>query len=200
MKIFTLLFTCFQSLNFKNDERFLTVNRFRVHTLHKSICSQKRTLTTLKTKESNTLSNYKNNKFSSYAALFMVPILWGTYSPVVKELYNNASVPPPTMVFNLFTYMISFFTLALVSLIRSFRVDPQTEKSNSKIVDDRRIVIRAGFELGLLLLFGSTLQIIGICRHNSSVPMKHTPYSPHDIPPPPVFQGFKKRQQLAQQF
>ena len=112
--------------------------------------------------------------FKDYAILAIVPIVWGSYSPLVKGLYSAAEVvAPPPLIFNLMSYFVSSAALTLANYISS--------KSNKEKADAAILVAstmstvgsginskayslewRAGVELGLWLFLGSTVQISGI--------------------------------------
>ena len=96
-----------------------------------------------------------------YVVLGIVPLLWGSYAPVVKELYTNVATPPPSVVFNMLSYVVSLFTLLSVSLLSqtNSQRNPTTETQTS---DYQKLLAQGGLELGLLLFIGSTLQIVGI--------------------------------------
>jgi len=100
----------------------------------------------------------------SVAAALTVPIIWGTYSPVVKSIYSNAEVlAPPPILFNFLTYMVSFLTLNLAQKL--FFPGKNAVVGSSKheqTTFSSPLELKAGAELGLWLFFGSTVQIMGI--------------------------------------
>ena len=123
----------------------------------------------------------QNTNIFKYFILFIVPCIWGSYTPLVKGLYTPSTVPiaPPTIIFNLLSYLVSFTTLSLLSLVISqndttgkdssanMSIDEINNKgSNNLNVDSslKRIPLEttAGIELGLYLFLGSSLQVIGI--------------------------------------
>ena len=100
------------------------------------------------------LKEYNDNIIVRYGILAMVPILWGTYTPIVKGLYSSIDqiAAPPPVLFNLFSFIISFFALSSTKL----------NNNNSKMIDIKTNEIKAGIELGIYLFAGSFIQIIGI--------------------------------------
>jgi len=105
--------------------------------------------------------------FVDYFILGTVPILWGTYGPIVKTLYSSAAVPPPAVVFNLLSYLASVYTFNFIGLF-------QTKKKlnegggNEDAIDHTennersKLTLRVGVELGLWLFLGSSAQVMGI--------------------------------------
>ena len=120
--------------------------------------------------------------FKDYAILAIVPIVWGSYSPLVKGLYSAVEViAPPPLIFNLMSYFVSFSALSLAKYVSSRsqvevdKLDPSVsvsvasaisadDSSSSSIVASKAISLewKAGVELGLWLFLGSTVQISGI--------------------------------------
>jgi drug/metabolite transporter (DMT)-like permease len=105
--------------------------------------------------------------------LFLVPIVWASYTPVVKSVYSTANlIPPPVLVFNLLSYMISLSTLVLaasvVKSVGSRGIEDNIDEDNVTIKKDDvvetggRGEAMIGAELGLYLFGGSTLQVFGI--------------------------------------
>ena len=97
--------------------------------------------------------------------LFLVPLVWGTYSPIVKSIYSTSSVlPPPVLVFNFLSYLVSFSSLLLAGLSRgheqSSRVNEAGIRADSLERDN--LEPRVGVELGMYLFVGSMLQVYGI--------------------------------------
>lgn len=99
----------------------------------------------------------------SYVVLMIVPIIWGTYSPLVKYMYTSVKHPPPPFLFNTLSFMVSYISIigfakflgisnnrcALVHNIHSSQ-----KKSYS--------VIAGGIELGTWLFMGALFYISGI--------------------------------------
>jgi EamA-like transporter family len=118
-----------------------------------------------------------------YSILALVPVIWGTYSPLISFIYDDThSITPPTLIFNAISYLVSFSTL---SIARNIRDKSQSTTStstptssltsiteadiNNKSNDDLKKLFFAGLELGLYLFMGSTLQLQGL---QSTSPIK----------------------------
>jgi drug/metabolite transporter (DMT)-like permease len=122
----------------------------------------------------------ENSRMRSYFALGVVPLIWGTYSPLVKGMYSNPGISaPPGLLFNFLSYVCSFSFLTAASWFStsnnkkddttsstiisssntSSRIDIKSSGSDRKL---SRLEIRAGIELGMWLYLGSTLQVMGI--------------------------------------
>jgi len=118
-----------------------------------------------------------SNPSTSYAVLALVPLVWGTYAPVVKILYSTAPLPPPTMVFTMLSYFASVATLNVIGMVR------EANKAQVRVADERHkhaealgggglstgwdvktpsVDLRAGIELGLFLFVASNIQVMGI--------------------------------------
>lgn len=107
-----------------------------------------------------------------YAILAIVPIVWGSYSPLVKGLYSAAEViAPPPLIFNLLSYFVSASALTFVQNLSSWLNNSKNEviaatkvvaTSEPDSVKGLSLEWTAGIELGLWLFLGSTVQISGI--------------------------------------
>lgn len=110
--------------------------------------------------------------FKDYAILAIVPIVWGSYSPLVKGLYSAAEViAPPPLIFNLLSYFVSASALTVVQYLSSWSKNTKNEAitANKVVTASEPDSIKglslewtAGIELGLWLFLGSTVQISGI--------------------------------------
>lgn len=91
--------------------------------------------------------------------LFLVPVIWGSYSPVIKGLYDsNANiVAPPGALFNFFSYAVAFLSLLGVAQFQR-----RHELGSSKKEKFTQTEVHSGIELGLWLFLGSSMQIVGI--------------------------------------
>lgn len=97
--------------------------------------------------------------------LFLVPLVWGTYSPIVKSVYSSSTVlAPPVLIFNTLSYLVSFSSLLGVSLLagqgRSSSINETSITDDSSGKDN--VELRVGAELGMYLFVGSMLQVFGI--------------------------------------
>jgi drug/metabolite transporter (DMT)-like permease len=107
-----------------------------------------------------------------YAILAIVPLVWGSYSPLVKGLYSAAEVvAPPPLIFNLLSYFVSASALTVVQYMSSWSKNSKNElitankvvaASEPDSVKGLSLEWTAGIELGLWLFLGSTVQISGI--------------------------------------
>ena len=108
-------------------------------------------------------SDYKSDEKQkpNLLPLFLVPLVWGTYSPIVKSMYNNSTVSP-VLIFNILSYLVSFSSLLLADVVGS------TTKTNEESItadsEDENLEPRVGIELGMYLFAGSTLQVLGITQ------------------------------------
>ncbi|CAM9089866.1 unnamed protein product [Scytosiphon promiscuus] len=118
------------------------------------------------------------NKLTERGGLLLlatVPLVWGTYSPSVKYLYQMGE-SPPGLLFNFACYAVSVLTFAAVAGLNSARTrrtasaaggagsEVEAEESlpqEEKTVLDR-YATRAGAELGLWLFLGGTVQVWGL--------------------------------------
>jgi len=82
-----------------------------------------------------------------------VPVVWGTYGPVVKLLYE-IDPPIPGLVFS-----TAYFFVASVS---AFTLLATSNEEKSRIEERSLISVIAGIELGAYLFGGNTLQVIGL--------------------------------------
>jgi len=85
--------------------------------------------------------------------LATVPIAWGTYTPVVKYIYDVLDPPIPGIIFSGIYYTIAAVTLGLLSTLSSSETTTNTTNNTT---------IKAGIELGLYLFIGNLLQLIGL--------------------------------------
>jgi hypothetical protein len=104
-------------------------------------------------------------------ALFTVPMIWGTYVPVVRTLYE-IDPPVPGFVFSACYFAVaSVSTLALIALPNFNRKDDAVTATPSALEDSIatgekhngiKMPIVAGLELGMYLFLGTSLQNIGL--------------------------------------
>ena len=107
-------------------------------------------------------SGESSTSFSDYAVLSLVPVVWGTYTPITKALYS-LETPPPPILFNLLSYLVSFSVLAIASLLANSHSsrqssDPKAVTCDGKI-QEKDVSLIGGFELGLWLFLGSNAQV-----------------------------------------
>ena len=125
-----------------------------------------------------------------YLVLVSVPVLWGTYPAVVKNLFEHSVVKTPPVIFNLLSYAVSYavfafmewwFTLRDKSSAAPPKISRQYptgtlqlnkdmgEQSSTSFVQGESInrkqgpvLWQAGLELGLWLFLGSIFLVNGI--------------------------------------
>ena len=100
------------------------------------------------------------------AAVLTVPLIWGTYSPLIKATFSSTDfIAPPPVLFNFFSYLVSVVCLTTASrLLPPARLQKQEQQQQQQpeATFASPTEIRAGTELGLWLFGGSMVQIIGI--------------------------------------
>jgi hypothetical protein len=126
--------------------------------------------------DDTTSSDLSSSRFSiseanlGLLALFTVPMIWGTYVPVVRTLYE-IDPPVPGAVFSACYFAVaSLSTLALVALPNFNRKDDAETAPPSALEDTTTaekhsgitMPVVAGLELGTYLFLGTTLQNIGL--------------------------------------
>jgi len=91
------------------------------------------------------------------AALLAVPLLWGSFTPVLKVLLKNKN-HPPALLTNLLSHTIGAFMLSNLWLLQSITQNscPAAEPKA------RPRSLRASAELGLYLFFGQLTQLLGL--------------------------------------
>ena len=91
--------------------------------------------------------------------LLSVPVVWGTYVPVVRSLYDfDPPIPGFLFSFAYFT-VASLSSLALVASQYSKNNDSSTPNNSSPFPP---LPITAGAELGTYLFLGNCLQVMGL--------------------------------------
>jgi drug/metabolite transporter (DMT)-like permease len=113
-----------------------------------------------------------------YAVLLSVPLIWGTYAPAVRFLYEQP-VPMPGILFSTVYYIIALATLLGVSAAMPLINGPRSDSDGSAppLLSDggdapaaaaaaaaaaERGVGSAGAELGAYLFFGNFFQVLGL--------------------------------------
>ena len=90
-----------------------------------------------------------------WVALFVVPALWGSYTPVLKILVEHEGQPPVVLT-NLASHAIGFVALLLLWCLQS------GGSSMAGKWGSRRRTLLASFELGTYLFFGQLTQLLGL--------------------------------------
>ncbi|CAN0396718.1 unnamed protein product, partial [Ectocarpus sp. 12 AP-2014] len=107
---------------------------------------------------------------SGLLVLATVPLVWGTYAPSVKYLYQMGE-SPPGLLFNFACYVVSVLTFAAVAGLNTARrhrtttaggerheVEEEAELPPKEKALLNRYAARAGAELGLWLFLAGTVQ------------------------------------------
>ncbi|CAM9994726.1 unnamed protein product [Ascophyllum nodosum] len=104
-----------------------------------------------------------------FILLATVPLVWGTYGPSVKYLYQMGD-STPGLFFNLSCYLVSAAFLTAIAWVndarrhREVRSDPSEAKSvppqDASLANS--YAARAGLELGAWLFLGGTVQVWGL--------------------------------------
>eukprot|EP00636_Phaeomonas_parva_P016401 CAMPEP_0118875960 /NCGR_PEP_ID=MMETSP1163-20130328/16841_1 /TAXON_ID=124430 /ORGANISM="Phaeomonas parva, Strain CCMP2877" /LENGTH=151 /DNA_ID=CAMNT_0006811527 /DNA_START=137 /DNA_END=589 /DNA_ORIENTATION=- len=110
------------------------------------------------------------DRIAGVAVLSAVPMLWGTYAPAVRTIYNLPT-PPPSVLLNSLSLSVSFAALSTaLTLTRAANpnpnpnADPSADPNPSAASADPSLAttLRYGFELGLYLFMGSSIQLLGL--------------------------------------
>jgi drug/metabolite transporter (DMT)-like permease len=126
--------------------------------------------------EINNNNNMKNERSIAILVLLTVPISWGTYTPVVKYMYDKITPAMPGFVFSTGYYIVAGVTLRTILLVvgllssnnsnkllnnnnNNYSIEQKIGGNNN---DDLMITQRGGFELGCYLFIGNGLQVIGL--------------------------------------
>mmetsp|Transcript_1843 Transcript_1843/g.2532 ORF Transcript_1843/g.2532 Transcript_1843/m.2532 type:complete len:439 (-) Transcript_1843:3537-4853(-) len=94
-----------------------------------------------------------SDRLSGILVLASVPLAWGTYSPVVKYLYQVQPVVPG-IVFSSAYYLVA--SAVLNTLMLSLKSD------GSEKVDEEPFPVQGGVELGLYLFIANAMQVVGL--------------------------------------
>ena len=103
--------------------------------------------------------------------LLAVPVLWATYNPALRFIYDSPTSPTPAELTSvrMLAAMVPF-TAVFLSIARDAVstfgedgvVDLSDERKDSDKVRDVRLLLRAGAELGLLNFLGTACQAWGL--------------------------------------
>jgi len=108
-------------------------------------------------------------KIKGGLALSLVPLIWGTYAPIIETVYKLRTPPPPELL-NFMFFVASVSSLTLSSAVSTApAIDKNNHKNRSSEGNNFKMsffpspaALRAGCELGLWLFLGSTLQLKGL--------------------------------------
>lgn len=133
----------------------------------------------------NTIQQHTNQAERTLGILVLltVPLSWGTYTPVVKYMYDVMDPSMPGFVFSAGYYLVAAFSLGVLSGrgggggggVDDGRRDRGRERgedgileamTGKEIVDEyeneSNVVGRGGWELGSYLFLGNGLQVVGL--------------------------------------
>ena len=95
-----------------------------------------------------------------WAALLSVPLLWGTFTPVMKGLLDQRR-PPPVILTNLVSHAVGTLALGVLWVVEALpRRSCMPEDFGATA--SRWRMVAASCELGVYLFFGQLLQLIGL--------------------------------------
>ncbi|KAL7536341.1 hypothetical protein ACHAWF_005442 [Thalassiosira exigua] len=116
----------------------------------------------------------KSERALGVLVLLTVPLAWGTFTPVVKYMYEKMDPSMPGFVFSAGYYLVAAASLGALSYLKdrpsdSGAVDPSDSGGVPDRIDDRdeseggaSITARGGWELGSYLFVGNGLQVVGL--------------------------------------
>ena len=161
----------------------------RSDTTRRQLASSLSTNVDMSKRRSNDDDDYNNdnndgNKERTIAILVLltVPISWGTYTPVVKYMYDKITPSMPGFIFSTGYYIVAALTLRGILLVvgllssrnnnnKLLLLDNnnviEQEKAggnnnNNNNINNDLITKRGGLELGSYLFIGNGLQVIGL--------------------------------------
>lgn len=136
--------------------------------------------------EENNNKDSMNDRTIAIIILLTVPISWGTYTPVVKYMYDKITPSMPGFIFSTGYYIVAALTLRCILLL----VGILSSKNNNKMLEHNKsieqevgddnnndynnnnnnnnndnnddLTKRGGLELGGYLFIGNGLQVIGL--------------------------------------
>lgn len=127
--------------------------------------------------DTNVINSIANNERSiGILVLLTVPLAWGTYSPVVKYMYEKMDPSMPGFVFSAGYYLVAAASLgALARLQQKEGARKLVGGTEGKVFGDSGITAsredgraaaltttRGGWELGSYLFIGNGLQVVGL--------------------------------------
>lgn len=111
--------------------------------------------------ESSVTQRRNNNNISERTigilVLLTVPLAWGTYTPVVKYMYEKMDPSMPGFVFSAGYYVVAAVSLSILS-----QLQVQKEDDLDKEEESNKITNLGGWELGSYLFIGNGLQVVGL--------------------------------------
>lgn len=89
--------------------------------------------------------------------LLTVPLAWGTYTPVVKYMYEKMDPSMPGFVFSAGYYVVAAVSLSILSQLQVQKEDDLDKEEESNMITNI-----GGWELGSYLFIGNGLQVVGL--------------------------------------
>ncbi|KAL7448275.1 hypothetical protein ACHAWC_000495, partial [Mediolabrus comicus] len=109
----------------------------------------------------NSATQRQNNNISERTlgilVLLTVPLAWGTYTPVVKYMYEKMDPSMPGFVFSAGYYVVAAVSLSILSQLQVQKEDDLDEEEESN-----KITNIGGWELGSYLFIGNVFQVVGL--------------------------------------
>lgn len=122
--------------------------------------------------EQSNIDKTSNERAIGILVLMTVPLAWGTYTPVVKYMYDRMDPSMPGFVFSAGYYLVAATTLGILSYLQDGSKDETVENgqlsdqimsvNDDELQSDEDITSRGGLELGGYLFIGNGLQIVGL--------------------------------------
>ena len=103
--------------------------------------------------------------------LLTVPLAWGTYTPVVKYMYDKMDPSMPGFVFSAGYYIVAAVSLSILSQLQAKKKNDDDDDdavllntpNDLQIEEENNIITtRGGWELGSYLFIGNGLQVVGL--------------------------------------
>ena len=116
--------------------------------------------------QSNTVTTI-DERAIGILVLLTVPVAWGTYTPVVKYMYDRMQPSMPGFVFSAGYYLVAATTLVVLSRLQDAPKGRAAEEDLISAPDDgdegdAAMTERGGWELGGYLFLGNGLQVVGL--------------------------------------
>ena len=124
-----------------------------------------------------TPTSSSSSSYSGFLVLLSVPLVWGTYVPVVRFLYQ-IKPPVPGLVFSACYYAVASVTMLVLSRLNDISSSNKNNDNDDMVGiekdDDSELLvesssqsestfpIQGGLELGMYLFIANCLQVIGL--------------------------------------
>jgi len=110
-------------------------------------------------------SNNISQRTLGILVLLTVPLAWGTYTPVVKYMYEKMDPSMPGFVFSAGYYIVAAVSLSVLSQLQSKNDDQEIINTPNDLhieEENNKMTTRGGWELGSYLFIGNGLQVVGL--------------------------------------